>query len=795
MATVARDRLARMLRGDTETAFCVELTASTDELALEVEGIGPVTFPVPPAQARTLLGLGQPARFGRGEETLTDPGVRDTWEIPKDLVRARWDDDALNGILTAAKDELGLPIAAELTADLHSLLVYEPGQFFLAHQDSEKDDSMIGTLVVTLPSSHTGGELVVRHLDERTVHRGSTAELSLVAFYADCRHEVREVRSGYRIALTYNLLLRGDTDLPEGDEGAVAELADFLREHFSTPVPTHRPAVAEHPPNRLVYLLDHEYTPRALGWSALKGADAARASLLRAASTRAGYEAVLALAEVKTTHSAFDADDDEYGYRQRSWDDDENGENDEDGEDVDGTADYDIQELIDVDITLTHWTGPHGGQLEATSLSVGADEVCASAPTDDLEPYATEYEGYMGNWGNTLDRWYHRAAVVVWPREQAFANRAETSPAWALDTLTEMALAGDVSGARAAAATLEPFWDGALRARSPRDKDRISATFGVALRTADAVADAPAAAMLLRPFRVESLTADDVTSFGRLASRYGQQWTVGLLRTWAGAGESTWAGRGPERRQWVADSLPGLCAGLHAAPGAGATTAQLLLDLAWRWLSEAIGIAVRSSSPRLRDRGLDDLGRPLAAVLTAAAATGTASIRAAVAAYLRQQPDAITALEMPALRAATDLPGDGLRGEAGFGDLATDCAARLSARLALPRRTSIDWSITLPTGGCACDLCDTLRAFLADPDQRTLEWPLAKGGRQHVHSRIDTAELPVSHVTRRLGRPYTLILHKTDTLFTDEAAARASDQADLEWLTESFTSAHRPLRA
>lgn len=152
-----------------------------------------------------------------------------------------------------------------------------------------------------------------------------------------------------------------------------------------------------------------------------------------------------------------------------------------------------------------------------------------------------------------MDRWYHRAAVVVWPREQAFANRAETSPAWTLDALTEMALAGDVSGAKAAAATLEPFWDSALRARSPQDKDRISETFGKALRTADAVADA---AMLLRPFRVENLTADDVTPFGKLASRYGQQWTSDLLRGWAGAAEPTWAIRGPERSQWVADLAP-----------------------------------------------------------------------------------------------------------------------------------------------------------------------------------------------------------------------------------------------
>jgi hypothetical protein len=161
MATAARDRLARTLRGDAKTAFSVELAARTDDLSLAVEGFGSVKFPVTPARARKLLGLGQPARFGRGEETLSDPDVRDTWEIPKHLVRAEWNDGMLKVILATVKEELGLPNAAELTADLHSLLVYEPNQFFLAHQDSEKDDSMIGTLVVTLPSGYAGGELTV----------------------------------------------------------------------------------------------------------------------------------------------------------------------------------------------------------------------------------------------------------------------------------------------------------------------------------------------------------------------------------------------------------------------------------------------------------------------------------------------------------------------------------------------------------------------------------------------------------------------------------------------------------
>jgi hypothetical protein len=159
MATAARDRLARTLRGDAQAAFSVELAAKADDLSLEVEGFGQVRFPVTAAKARKLIGLGRPARFGRGEETLTDPDVRDTWEIPKHLVRAQWDDARLKDILATVKEELGLPNAAELTADLHSLLVYETNQHFLAHQDSEKDDSMVGTLVVTLPSSYTGGEL------------------------------------------------------------------------------------------------------------------------------------------------------------------------------------------------------------------------------------------------------------------------------------------------------------------------------------------------------------------------------------------------------------------------------------------------------------------------------------------------------------------------------------------------------------------------------------------------------------------------------------------------------------
>jgi len=146
----------------------------------------------------------------------------------------------------------------------------------------------------------------------------------------------------------------------------------------------------------------------------------------------------------------------------------------------------------------------------------------------------------------------------------------------------------------------------------------------------------------------------------------------------------------------------------------------------------------------------------------------------------------VSSCVIAALRAAAEFPAETLPGAA-FVQLAADQTTRLRARLAGPARAADDWSMKLP-GGCACELCDTLRSFLEDPARRTMEWPLAKDRRSHVHSRIDQAELPVSHQTRRQGRPFTLVLTKTAQLFEREAQQRTRDQADLNWLLERWSS-------
>jgi hypothetical protein len=75
-----------------------------------------------------------------------------------------------------------------------------------------------------------------------------------------------------------------------------------------------------------------------------------------------------------------------------------------------------------------------------------------------------------------------------------------------------------------------------------------------------------------------------------------------------------------------------------------------------------------------------------------------------------------------------------------------------------------------------------LGTFLGSRSQRIFEWPLATSGRGHVHTKIDAAELPVRHETRRRGRPYTLVLTKTDELFTRATDVRHKAETDLAWL-------------
>ena len=65
---------------------------------------------------------------------------------------------------------------------------------------------------------------------------------------------------------------------------------------------------------------------------------------------------------------------------------------------------------------------------------------------------------------------------------------------------------------------------------------------------------------------------------------------------------------------------------------------------------------------------------------------------------------------------------------------------------------------------------------------------VAKPKRGHVHGIIEEHAFPVTHKTRRTGRPFTLVLEKTEALFETEAAERKTWQRELSWLTKNRRS-------
>ena len=82
MPITPRERLARVLNGSqAPDAFSAQLSVPARGVRLTVAGTGPISFPVRAPQVKRMIAAARPARFGRGEQTLMDLSVRDTWEI------------------------------------------------------------------------------------------------------------------------------------------------------------------------------------------------------------------------------------------------------------------------------------------------------------------------------------------------------------------------------------------------------------------------------------------------------------------------------------------------------------------------------------------------------------------------------------------------------------------------------------------------------------------------------------------------------------------------------------------
>lgn len=441
MATsVQKDLLAILETVKNSGTFFSQGELTSTHPGLLVEDLGLIALPLEKKQAAALKKKARQAPYGKGTETVVDTKVRRVWEIDaKQVVFANplWK-ETLAQAIQKTKVDLGLKNAT-LNAHFYKLLIYEKGGFFLPHRDGEKMDRMVATMVIALPSSHEGGELIIRHDQQEIIvdfSVKSNFQTQFASFYADCEHEVRPVTSGFRLALVYNLTLENQ-EVPATAPTVSKQIAETtkLLEQWTKDISIDAPKSKDETPSKLAVILDHKYSMAELNINTLKGIDRVRADVLIAAAAKANCDASIALVTYWEQGEPLE-DDFSYGYgygrgrrnkyrgnkysKYNDFDDDSDDETeDEDDNDIQ-TDDVEMGEVYEHSHQAENFTDAAGIPLTYGKMNLNSSEIVTKKPLNDGKPDEQEFEGYTGNEGMTLDRWYHRSAVIIWPTKLRF---------------------------------------------------------------------------------------------------------------------------------------------------------------------------------------------------------------------------------------------------------------------------------------------------------------------------------------------------------------------------------------
>lgn len=789
---------------------------------LEVQGLGSIGVPVAPADAKRIIDKARQAPYGLGEATIVDTEVRHVWQLEPsqfELRNAVWS-EAVASVVDAIKRDLG--IRGKVTAELYKLLVYEKGSFFKPHRDTEKIPGMFGTLVVCLPSRHEGGTLILEH-DGQTKRidfggKDSEFQTRYVAFYADCRHEVTAVKSGYRVCLVYNLAGTGKKQpVAPHHAAAVGEVVQLLKKLFSAPEPL----------NKLAIPFTHQYTEAGFGPKQLKGADRTRAEVLIRAAQSLDCECYFALLMLHQ-EGIPDYGTMDYGGswgRRSRWSRDDFDEGDEDDSDADSNGEF--EEIFDEELKLEHWRDPEGLEQSFGTIHFEDNEILG---LDDKEgwSYKQEVLEATGNEGASMDRWYRQAVMVIWPRKRHFEVLAGEGPASAIPALeklmAESKTAKDLAACGKVAKAIIANWQG----HDPYGHGARSHS-GPMLRALERIGDEKLAMRFVSDVLPKSFNGSEGRALHGLCQRIG------------------WKALAPAIQEFLARQKPAdyrshlnqivticehLCCDLPALSkerrAACSLVADELMKVVERWDKarpnwddddfdahefgedaddfDEIQDEIEDEDAEPKGQPSDDEQEALTLQKRGDKRIGVVAsmvrLLSAIGAkeYLTDYLDQVfedtghydlRAVVIPDLKSLhAQLPPAAL-GRQAAARLLQHCFAELRDSTANPPEPPKDWRREAKLG-CKCEDCAALSRFLRDPAERVGRFPMNKQRRQHVHRQIDHQRLDCTHVTERKGSPQTLVCTKTQNSYERNRKQYQVDQvvlAELEKLAGA--SSHR----
>lgn len=827
---------------DRPGTFCTSGRLPPTLPGLEVVGVGPVAVPLEKRQAASIKKQARQAPYGKGTRTLVDTDVRRVWEIDADqvvLANPEWP-DVLKQAVHAVQSKLGLE-KQQLDAHLYKLLLYETGSFFLAHRDGEKLDRMVATLVIALPSAHQGGELIVRHEGREEVvdfSRQSQFQTQFAAFYADCEHEIRPVASGFRLALVYNLTLAKSKQVisaPTSSEHIAA--AARILEQWKAEKGKNKTLVDpgnDQPVTKLAVALDHQYSPAGLAYDTLKGTDRAKADVLFAAARQTNCDASVALVTKWVSGSAEPSHDYEYGYsrsrrRGRYRYDDDDSDDDDDGDE----REHVMGEVFDERLTAEHFSDAEGHRLAFGQIPLDEDEIVSVTPLSQGKPDREDFEGFTGNAGMTLERWYHRAAIMLWPAESRFAVLCEAGVEAAVGGLEQMIQQWKQAQKSEQPALKQPclefarqiiahwperefasgHWndfgdeydadDEDFEDEDDNDEDgddEDAASFGKdddrqenpaprqarrpLLSLLGDLEDASLIAAWLRGVLMKDVSVDPGKTLGDLCQQHG--WT-----TFHDELQALFESTSHETLERHARLL----ADWSLRKGKNADRSRLCSQLAQQMISVIEDGSPRQAKRDWRARTVNwrELLPPLTRALLA---LEEPKLLERLVTYVLVWPKDfdLTTVQVPALLSMERwLKRSVHRASPPLDRWLETVQAELESRASNPPQEPADWRRESATG-CGCADCKELSRFLKDPNAKTLRLPLAENRRRHLHQIIDGKKLDTTHATERRGRPYALVCTKTKASYERALKAHHLDLDHLAKL-QKLADWHRGLDA
>lgn len=392
---------------------------------LVIKDVGEISLPLSAYQAEEIIKQCEQAPFGFREETIVDTNVRNVWQISPtavELTNPQWDLVIANACKEVAK-QLGLS-DCKINFELYKVLVYAKGSFFQEHRDTEKIQNMFATMVVNLPSTHEGGELIVKHGGESKLYSfagKSKFYPEFAAFYADCYHEVKPLRSGYRLALIYNLAIADREQQPLlSQQEEIIDQVDACIQKWSQSKGD-RPIFA--------YLLDHSYSEQHLSISTLKNNDFPKVCLLLKSAEKNHCKAFLCLVS----------------YIEESYGDYWEGKGYRRHEEV-SESNFEEYEITHQEIYAHHFISSQGEKIDVESLTLDENEIFAEIPLREGPGREVSISEATGNAGATKELWYHRGAIIMWPEHSDLDIVLKIDIAYGIYYFKKMIQEQDISG-------------------------------------------------------------------------------------------------------------------------------------------------------------------------------------------------------------------------------------------------------------------------------------------------------------------------------------------------------------